>query len=486
MVKYKIYSLGCKVSQSEADQIRAVLEGAGLKDAASDRPDLCIVNTCAVTARAASKSRRLIRALAGRYPAAEILVLGCYATFADDSIRSLPQVKLIFDHRKGDIIRAVEEYVFSNILAGRNVSYAYKGDDHRKEEYSSRCKVDNKDSHLAGFNADRTGHLGPFSGQVMGIRPRPDRTRAFLKVQDGCNAGCTYCIIPKLRPNLYSVSIDKVVELAKELIDQGYKEIVLCGIFLGAYGRSTAKKTRQGQPEYLVELLSRLVGLSGLGRIRLSSLEPLDLSSSLLDLIAEQEKLARHLHLPLQSGSDRILRLMGRQYRRDEYLLAIENARSKVPDIAITTDIIVGFADEGEEDFRETVEVVEKTGFLKMHIFPFSPRPGTAAYKWAKTLDIASINRRMQILLELDKILRKRYISRFSGKLVDVLVETKKKTASFSGEDPLYWYEGRASQYFKVGFSSSREDLCNRFVRVLIDQVKDDIALGSFIEAVEK
>ncbi len=431
MVKYKVYTLGCKVSQAEGDQIKSILENYGLTETnANNNPDLCVINTCAVTSRAEGKSRRLIKRLSRKFPDAHIIVLGCYATLIDKSITKLPQVKLIADHTRTDILTALEKYLKANISTSNHPT--------KQPQF----------------------HL------------KSSRHRALLKIQDGCDASCTYCIIPKLRPNVKSITIEEAITLANELIQQGHREIVLCGIFLGAFGKSTAKKKRLRETQPLVELIYRLTELPGLGRLRLSSLEPLDLTDELLLAIRSSTKIAKHLHLPLQSGSDKILKRMGRQYHISDYLDAIEKTKAYIPDIAFTTDIIVGFPEESDRDFQETIRIAEKVGFLKMHIFPFSPREGTPAYNWKHLAPPTNIIRnRIKVLANLDKTLRRKFIKNFIGKEVRVLVERIEKKGS------QFICSGRADQYFEVCFESQRS--CdNKFVIVEGKKLINEILVG--------
>ncbi|MFA5864185.1 MAG: tRNA (N(6)-L-threonylcarbamoyladenosine(37)-C(2))-methylthiotransferase MtaB [Phycisphaerae bacterium] len=466
MRKYKIYTLGCKVAQAEGHQLRLLLDRFGLLQAAKDEPpDLCVVNTCAVTSTAAGKSRRLIFKLARLYPAGQIVLLGCYASTVDLSIRNIPQVVLIADHHRG-ITSALEDFLLQTVVD-------------IKPLFSP--KVKNK------FKTSQSRH------------------RAFLKIQDGCDANCTYCIIPQLRPKVHSLSPSEVIDQAKTLIQAGHQEIVLCGIFLGGYGKDTTRKTRFNQPgEPLADLITNLLAIPNLGRLRLSSLEPLDLTNELLKVLSSSDKVAGHLHLPLQSGSDNILRRMGRQYRSADYLQAVESAKKSIPNLALTTDIIVGFPGETDEDFQQTLKVSEKSAFAKIHIFPFSSRPGTPAAQWQnEKINPKKLESRLQILNDLEKTLALQFRQKFQNQLVRVLVEkieppksskrrdrkgvgiegahieeTGIKGAGIIDNSPdLCYCQGRADQYFTVRFPGHPE-FDNQFHPVKIIQTDQEPLTG--------
>jgi threonylcarbamoyladenosine tRNA methylthiotransferase MtaB len=255
-----------------------------------------------------------------------------------------------------------------------------------------------------------------------------DHQRAFLKVQDGCDAHCTYCVIPQLRPSLWSKPIDDAVEEARRLVDAGHGEIVLTGIFLGAYGQATALRRRQGGGgggAPLAELLDALcTRVAGLRRLRLSSMEPLDVTGELIALMRSHRQIVPHFHLPLQSGSDELLRRMNRQYGRQDYLEMIAHLKSAFDRPAITTDVIVGFPGETAEHFGRTVEVVGRVGFIHVHAFSYSPRPGTAAARWTRDyVHGPVVNRRIERLLELSERQSLEFRRQFAGEEVEVLVE---------------------------------------------------------------
>jgi threonylcarbamoyladenosine tRNA methylthiotransferase MtaB len=332
--------------------------------------------------------------------------------------------------------------------------------------------------------ASRTARLrGMTTLPQLGER-QTGHQRAFLKVQDGCDAHCTYCIIPQLRPRLWSKSIDDAVDEARRLVDAGHVEIVLTGIFLGAYGQPTALRRRQSMSA--AEPLGRLVEalcarVSGLGRLRLSSLEPGDLTEDLLKVLKGSPRVVPHFHLPLQSGSDRLLRRMNRQYGREDFLELAERVKEAFDRPAITTDIIVGFPGENDEEFERTVEVVRRVGFLHIHAFSYSLRPKTAAARWTKEhVRGPIVNERIERLGAMAMESSRAFRESFVGETVEVLVE---RASSEEREMELMagYQHGRCERYFAVHFQS--EGLPpGTLARVRVDRVTPTRTFGTLLE----
>ncbi len=281
--------------------------------------------------------------------------------------------------------------------------------------------------------------------------------RAFLKIQDGCDAYCTYCIIPKIRTNVCNKAVKDVLLEARNLVDDGHREIVLTGVFLGAYGQSTARRKRW-EPERidsLAELLNQTAEVNGLERLRLGSLEPLDVTERLLEVMTSHSNIAPHLHLSLQSGSPNVLRKMARQYTIEDFWRVIERVRKAFDRSAITTDIIVGFPGETEEDFQKTMQVVEETGFTKVHVFPFSMRKGTSAEKMAGLFGRVSgeeIRRRAERLIRLDADLQQRFRQACLGMEERVLIERVNPAQGLCGRYFTVDVSARPdSKEFKIG-----------------------------------
>ena len=323
--------------------------------------------------------------------------------------------------------------------------------------------------------ARRPNRIGPNTLPAL-QEHQTARQRAFLKVQDGCDAHCTYCIIPRLRPRLYSKPIRAAIEEATRLVASGHVEIVLTGIFLGAYGQPTALRRRQANAgaALLAELVEALCrGVPGLKRLRLSSLEPGDLGDHLLDVLASHKQVLPHFHLPLQSGSDEILRRMNRQYRRDEFLRMVERVNASFDRPALTTDIIAGFPGETDEDFRKTVDVVKAARFIHIHVFPFSPRPGTAAARWAGQFIAGRlVNQRMNCLRQMAEQYSLEFRSRFVGQIEHVITE---RDAPAGANQRLR--HGRCARYFPIWFDAP-DARAGEVVPVRIEQVTPGRTFG--------
>jgi threonylcarbamoyladenosine tRNA methylthiotransferase MtaB len=316
---------------------------------------------------------------------------------------------------------------------------------------------------------------GAVSLPLLGRR-QSGRQRAYLKIQDGCDAHCTYCIIPNLRPNLWSKPIDDAVAEAKSLVDAGHVEIVLTGIFLGAYGQPTALRRRQPRPTAqplgeLVEALCRNV--TGLRRLRLSSLEPGDLTTDLIAVLRSHPQVVPHFHLPLQSGSDLLLRKMNRQYTRDDFLQMVDEVNGAFDRPALTTDIVVGFPGEDDAEFEETASLVRAAGFIHVHAFPYSPRPGTAAARWTEQfIHGPVVNERIGILRELAEDRSLAFRKSFIGETVEVIVE---RDSQALGETNLR--RGRCERYFPIFFDGP-ELAPGSAVAVQIEQVRRERTMG--------
>lgn len=369
-------TFGCKVNQYESQALRERLADAGLVpcDELRDGADAYIVNTCTVTDRAFREARSYVRALARRNPSARIAVTGCAADSNAADFEDLPGVRVFRNASKPEIV----PHLLSELLPERP-----------KDERPLPLTISRFDGH----------------------------TRAFLKIQDGCDLHCSFCIIPRVRGPNRSRSPEEVLEEARRLVQNGYREIVLTGVHLGSYGRDTTHG--RGLPA----LLERMLDLSGLARVRLSSIECNEVDADLIRLMREEpRRVCPHLHMPAQSGSDAILRAMRRRYNVARFLRTVDQVREAVPDVGLTTDLIVGFPGETEEHFEETLEFCRRVGFGRIHIFPYSRREGTDA---ARLPDLPpSVKRnRCERLEKLARESAASFASRFLGRSVAVLVE---------------------------------------------------------------
>jgi threonylcarbamoyladenosine tRNA methylthiotransferase MtaB len=369
----RLMTLGCKVNQYETQYVKEMLEANGYREAAEgERADLCIVNTCTVTHEADAKGRQLIRRLAQENSPAAIVVMGCFATRDPDAVARLPGVtKVITD--KARVAEGLREF---------GVTYAPSG--------------------IARFDNHR---------------------RAFVKVQDGCLLNCSFCIIPKVRPMLRSRAPEEIVAEVSRLAAGGCKEVVLTGIHLGHYGIDLSKGRPKEEWCRLWHLIEQLDRLPGDFRVRLSSLEAAEVRGELVEALARSTRICPHLHLCLQSGSDRVLALMKRRYRVAGFLERCRRLRAALDQPAFTTDVIIGFPGETEMDFEGTCRVIEEAGFSKLHIFSYSARRGTLAADLPGRVHPAVVAERRRRLLELESRLARKYFRNLLGRRLDVLVE---------------------------------------------------------------
>jgi len=374
--KLKTVTLGCKVNQYETQLVRQGLLSVGYEDAQPGEPaELCVVNTCTVTGESDSKSRQLIRRVARDNPGIRIVVMGCYATRAPHAVAELPGVvEVVTDKRE-----------IPDLLGRHGV-------------------VD----------------------LPTGISQFGTRHRAYLKVQDGCLLRCSYCIIPKVRTRFESRPVESILAEARQLVANGYRELVLTGVHLGHYGVEWNRHKPKAKWIRLANLVRALAGMQGDFRVRLSSIEATEVTRELLDTMAEfPTKICPHVHICLQSGSARILRRMRRRWSPHLFLDRCELIRQSIPLPALTTDVIVGFPGETDEDFRATCQVARTAGFSKIHMFPFSPRRGTPAAEMPDQIPKAVKSARGRQLAELEAELRREYFNLLVGRSLRVLVESE-------------------------------------------------------------
>lgn len=374
MATFGIITLGCKVNQYESEAIAELLEKEGLtKLNATSVCDLYIINTCTVTSESDRKARQMIRRAITQNPHAYILVTGCLAETNLESIRTICGV----------------DYVCGNADKTKIVNEALKLLRHGEKNTVPVCNVTDIKS-------------APF--ESMNIK-KFDRTRAYIKIEDGCESNCTYCIIPKARGKIRSKPFDEVIKEAKELTLRGCREIVLTGIETGSYGRDIGSS--------LTELLEELDRIDGIGRIRLGSLDPSIMKADFVKRISRLNSLAHHFHISMQSGCNTILRAMKRKYNAEMALESINSIRHLMPDTCFTTDIIVGFPGETEENFNDTVKFVKEAKFLTMHVFPYSKRSGTPAAEMRGQLNMSVKKERVSTLCTVGDEIKKEILEKF-------------------------------------------------------------------------
>ncbi len=380
-MKFNILTFGCKVNSYESEYMKEQLIKQGyVYEDDYKSSDIVIVNTCSVTNTADNKCKKMIRNVRRDNSEALLMVCGCTAENHREELNDLDIDILIGNKEKSKVIELISDY---------------------------RCS---KEKYIKFYNDRRL----PF--EDMKVDEFNDKTRAYVKIQDGCNNYCAYCIIPYVRGSIRSKGFTEAVEEIKELVSKGHKEIVFTGINTGAYGRENG--------EYdLTDLIKEISKIKDLDRIRVSSIEITEINDKFIEEMKNNKKLCGHLHVSLQSGSERILQVMNRKYTKQEYLNKINKLREARPNINLTTDVIVGFPTETEEEFLECVDYCKLVGFSKIHVFPYSKREGTKAASMDGHLPTNIKKDRARRLIEIDEILQLNYNNLFVGKDVNVLVE---------------------------------------------------------------
>ena len=390
-MKFLMVSLGCKVNSYENNALREIFLSRGYVDD-KNNPDIVVINTCSVTAVADQKSRQIIRRYRKKFYDAIIVVMGCFSQKNSSVALSCGANIIVGTSYRNLIPQYVDEYLKSN----KNIVHI--NEDVRHLEYES------------------------FHSFAM-----PFSTRAYIKIEDGCNNFCTYCTIPYTRGNARSRDKDEIINEIKYLITKGYKEFVLTGIHTAHYGVDIKGVT-------FSDLVEEILNIDGLYRLRISSIEESEIDDKLISLFTKYDNLASHHHMPLQSGSSSTLKAMGRKYNVNDFLTKVNRIREVRPDIAITTDVIVGFPGESEEHFKETYDFIKKVNFSELHVFPFSAREGTKAYEMKNQIDPETKAKRVDTLLKLSDELYASYYQKFIGKELEVILEERNRfTHKLSG-----------------------------------------------------
>ena len=437
MRKIAFYTLGCKVNQSDTASMEGIFRRAGYEVVDFGSPaDVYLINTCVVTNTGQRKSRQIINRAVRHNPLSLIVVTGCYPQTAPEEVRAIAGVDVIIGNQeRARIVELVEQ------------------------------ALENKQTEILD-NVQKMTVDTKF--EELGVGTETDKTRAFLKIQEGCNQYCTYCIIPYARGPLRSRSLESIRSEVAKLVEAGYKEVVLIGIHLGCYGKELAK---EGKHITLYDAVQAVLSVEGMCRVRLGSLESVEVEPRLLELMAREPRLCKHLHLPLQSGCDKILQAMHRPYDTARFTQLLQQIRAQVPDVAITTDIIVGFPGETEEDFATTLAFAEKCGFAKMHIFPYSKRKGTPAEKMPNQVDEAVKGERAARLAAVDEKLHQAMLKQMVGKTEEVLFEQPVDAVHM---------EGLCGPYLRVVVPGTSE-LANTIAQVKITGIVDDWLTGEIV-----
>jgi len=430
-VSFKTF--GCKLNQYDTDFLIQSFEDAGYETRVAGPSDIVVINTCAVTSRSAAKCRQAIRAAARS--GAKVLVTGCYAQVAYEEIASIPGVIGVTGVVNRSGLVDVAERALSD--GAKVVDVKPHGEEAVFEETPVR---------------------------------KPSLTRAFLKIQEGCNDYCTYCIVPYARGPSRSRPLEDILLEARELVERGYKEIILTGTHLGLYGKDFARDicghsdACAGHGFSLADVIHSLTQIDGLLRLRISSLEPHDVTPDLIDCFRYPE-VCHHIHLPLQSGSDRILKSMGRRYDVATFLEIVKDVRKVAPDIGMAADIIVGFPGEKDSDFEDTLNVMRTAGFSRVHVFQYSPRPGTPASRFSAKVPEREKEKRSKEAISLGRKLSLEFHERLLGRRIEVLVEEDKT------RDGLL--QGVTRNYVKVWFEGP-EELQGQIIEVLPQEARYD------------
>ena len=416
-MKVAFLTLGCKVNSYETEAVWELLEQEGY-----ERVDFCnlsdvyIINTCSVTNNGESKSRKMIRHSISQNLNAIVVVMGCFSQLKSEEVLSIPGVSIaVGTNHRDQIPQLIKDYLKTN----------------KPINYVNQLSVNESYDHLA-------------------IHAFAKHQRAFLKIQDGCNNFCSYCIIPYARGRVRSKRSDDVIREANSLVQSGFKEIILTGIHTGGYGLDF--------DDYrFSDLLAELVQVDGLKRLRISSIEISELTPEVISVIQSSDIIVNHLHIPLQSGSERILKLMNRKYTKMDYLNKIEELRHIKDNLSVTTDIIVGFPGETEEEFLEACEFVQQIGFQELHVFPYSKRDGTVAAKMPNQIDGVTKKDRVSRLIDIGKKLSLDYATKNVGLTLEVIPENYKDG----------YLLGHSSNYLMIKFKGS-QDLIGQLVSVVI------------------
>jgi threonylcarbamoyladenosine tRNA methylthiotransferase MtaB len=431
MKKYKIMTLGCKVNHFESEAIDQYLKNSEWHDAEiEEKADVIIINTCTVTQKASMQSRQAIRQAIRSNPDARIIVTGCYA---QTDTKEIKKIKGVHDIIGSSLKHRIPQAILSSPDSERPDSPVIIVPDISREQI--------------------------FKQTPVGISSK--RTRPFLKIQDGCNSFCSYCVVPYARGRSRSMAAEDVLEKIKLLADSGYKETVLTGVHLGCYGKDFPSGNNS-----LYKLLKRIDDSGIINRVRLSSIEPNELTAEIINLVACSSILCHHFHIPLQSGDNQILEMMNRPYKAKHFRELVLQIRSSIPDAAIGVDVLIGFPGETEEAFDATYEIIRELPVTYLHVFPFSPRKETPAYHYPNQVDNAVIKTRCKKIRELGKFKKKKFLKQSIGKTTEILIEeTPDKKSGL--------LKGLTGNYITVLLDGPL-DLKKAIVKVNIDKVFDD------------
>ncbi len=448
MSTFHLINFGCRASHADGAAIKKQLMVKGFREASAEASEIAVLNTCTVTAAADAEVRQVIRRIHRANPDCRILVTGCYAQRASDEIAKLPGVNWVIGNS--------HKHALAQILSGEAGAANSSSPGKQPDIEASFSDLEPQESQplvLVGEIGD-TFHFAPVFAD--------DRTRPTLKVQDGCNARCAFCVIPQVRGESRSMDPGKVVEQVRELEQDGCQEIVLSGINLGSYGRDLGRRIN------FLGLVERILAETGIPRLRISSIEPMDVNRELIELVATEPRMAHHFHVPLQSGSNRILRLMNRRYWTTQYAERILAIRERMPNCGIGADVMAGFPGETEEDHAESLRFIESLPFTYLHIFPYSSRPGTPSAARPEQVDGRRIHERVRELKSLIAARRGRFLHGQIGRNLSVVVLHKVQDGAPTA---------LSSNYLQVSLPGS-EVVPNTLIDVAIGRVHEGRLVG--------
>ena len=441
----RFVTLGCKVNQYETNAMAQKFLEKGYQiieeitpENEDIKPDICIINTCTVTNMSDRKSRQMLRRMKEKNPSTIVVAVGCYAQVAKEELSKIPEIDLVLgNNEKVEIVKYVEEYI---------------------------------NNHINNVELDDVMYSKEFSD--FGDVTYTEKTRAVIKIQDGCDRFCSYCIIPYARGRVRSRKPENIISEITQIASKGIKEVVITGIHIASYGKDFAMSKDSKLTSYrLIDLLEEINEIQGIQRIRLGSIEPLLITVEFVERLKKLEKICHHFHLSLQSGCDETLKRMKRRYTTEEYKTIVDRLRAAIPNVSITTDVIVGFPGETNEEFDKTYEFLKDIELTHMHIFKYSPRKGTPAATMENQVDPSTKHERSEKLLQLNEENFKKFGQKMLDKEFNVLFEQKVGDNKF---------EGLTENYVKVIVESDK-DLSEQILKVKITDVKNEFLEGILV-----
>ena len=443
-----ILTFGCKVNQYDSNAMRSTLIHKGYRIVSETQSaDVYIVNTCTVTNVADQKARQIIRRVATKNPQAKVLVTGCYAESDRETLEEIDGVSLVFGNREK-----------ANL-----------------DQYLEKIQPNQLSSGLLQIEPVQHDAIREHANFSLSVADTGDRTRGIIKVQDGCSAFCTYCIIPYVRGRMTSRPISEIVAEAEVLSSSGAKEIVLTGVHLGSYGidkQNMGDLTGKSNRETVADILEGVHSVNGIERIRLSSIEPMNFPFELVSRMANLPKCMPHFHLPLQAGSDQTLERMRRRYTTDEFIQLVDHIRSVFPEVGLTTDIMVGFPGETNQDFEESLRFVNKIGFSQLHVFRYSPRNGTPAAEFENQIPSHVSSERSKRMIEIGRKTADNFRKKMIGRNTKILVESV--TANYQGS-------GFTDNYLRTEINGYSGQI-NQIIPAVLTGIKGDVMQAEIID----